>query len=71
MTAQFQSSITEWVGLPLSKVENLKVGNEFVGYLEDHDEFHLRQLWDIHGKMFQSNGPGVQDRFEGRSQGKR
>lgn len=41
MTAQFQSSITEWVGLPLSKVENLKVGNEFVGYLEDHDEFHL------------------------------
>lgn len=34
--------MTEWIGLPLAidKMENLKVGNKFVRYLEVNDEFH-------------------------------
>lgn len=34
VTAQFQSSMTEWIGLPFSKLDNL--GNKLVRYLEFH-----------------------------------
>ena len=51
MTAQFQSSMTEWIGLPFSKLENLKRGNKLVRYLEFHLRHVLRWQGDTHVKV--------------------
>lgn len=70
MTAQFQSSMTEWIGLPFSKLDNLKMGNKLVRYLEFH-------LWCVVFQMVMGHpgenvlgkwkyGPGIQERFSAR-----
>lgn len=71
MTVQFQSSTTEWIRLPLSKMENLKVGNKFVRYLGINDEFHLGHdvFETLMGNPWENvldkwkYGLGIQDRF--------
>lgn len=67
MTAQFQSSMTEWIGSPCSKLENLKMGKKLVRYLEF-------RLWHVVFEMVMGHpcenvlgkwkyGPGIQERF--------
>lgn len=71
MTAHFQSSMTEWIGLPLSKMEHLKVGNKFVRSLRANDEFHsgcvvfetvMGHPWEDVLDTWKY-GPGIQGRF--------
>lgn len=57
MTAQFQSSMAEWIGLLSNQMENLKVGNKFMRYLGVNNEFHLghvvfETVMDTHVKIF-------------------
>lgn len=71
MPAHFQSNMTEWIGLPLSKMENLKLGNKFVRSLRVNDEFHSEHVVfeTVMGHPWgdvldiRKYGPGIQGRF--------